>query len=137
MTAWRRSTLGILLLALAVNALAGGVYGLAGARGVPRSWLDGSPFDSYLVPSLILFVVVGGGCLVAGIEVLRARPHAALAARSAGLMLLAWIAAQVAIIGYVSWLQPAVALAGALIVTLASLPAPRGASLSRSERTTP
>ena len=31
------------------------------------SWLDGSPFHSFFIPSLFLFVVIGGGMLVATI----------------------------------------------------------------------
>ncbi|MCY0989767.1 hypothetical protein OV203_21700 [Nannocystis sp. ILAH1] len=43
----------------------------------------------------------------------------------AGVVLLGWIAAQLLIIGYVSWLQPAMALFGALLVVLARrLPPP-------------
>jgi hypothetical protein len=44
---------------------------------------------------------------------------------SAGLAMLGWIVTQVVVIGYVSWLQPAVLGAGAAIVLLAStLPLP-------------
>jgi len=37
----------------ALNAFAGGYYGLSGAPGVPVEWLEGSPFSDYTVPSLI------------------------------------------------------------------------------------
>jgi hypothetical protein len=57
-----RYTLGGLLALVAVNAFGGGYYGLAGAEGIPREWLAGSPFHSYFVPSLFLLVVVGGSC---------------------------------------------------------------------------
>ena len=120
-----RYTLGGLLGFAALNAFGGGYYGLSGAAGVPREWLQGSPFTTYTVPSAILFVVVGGSCLAASIAVFaRARIAGAIAA-AAGLILLTWIAVQVAIIGYVSWMQPVTAIAGGLALWLAlKLPRP-------------
>lgn len=112
----RRILLGALLAFLALNAFGGGAYGLLGARGVPTEWLADSPFHSYFIPSLFLFVAVGGLCAAASWAVLRKRPFAGVLSLSAGALLLAWIAAQVAIIGYVSWLQPAVAGAGILVL---------------------
>lgn len=38
---------------VALNAVGGGIYGLAGAKNVPREWLAGSPFHSYTIPSLV------------------------------------------------------------------------------------
>jgi hypothetical protein len=43
-----RMTLGVILSLLALNALGGGYYGMAGAENVPLEWLEGSPFKSYL-----------------------------------------------------------------------------------------
>ena len=42
---------------------------MAGADGVPVEWLDGTPFDDYFVPSLILFAIVGGTSLVGAVAV--------------------------------------------------------------------
>ena len=114
-----RSVLGPLLAVGAVNAFAGGYYGLSGAEGVPTEWLEGSPFSDYYVPSLFLFVVVGGSLLFAAIAVF-ARPHiAGISAAVAGLVVLGWIVVQVAVIGYVSWMQPTTFVAGLLILVLA------------------
>ena len=104
----------------ALNAFAGGVYGLMGADGIPRSWLSGSPFHDYFVPSLILFCVVGGSFALAAVATIRRTRNASLFARAAGVIALGWIGAQLAIIGLVSWLQPAVAIMGATIIALAS-----------------
>src|SRR4051812_27480018 len=49
-----RWILGSLLLLVALNAFGGGYYGMAGAPNVPTEWLEGSPFTSYFLPSLIL-----------------------------------------------------------------------------------
>ena len=109
-----------LLTVIAVNAFGGGVYGLLGAGGVPQSWLEGSPFDTYVLPSLVLLVAVGGSAAVAaGLVFRRARMDQA-AAITAGAILLGWIAVQVAILGWVSWLQPAMALAAVVILGLAA-----------------
>lgn len=114
-----RLALGGLLAALALNAFGGGLYGMAGAEGVPPEWLASSPFRSYVVPGLILFVVVGGSAAVAAVQVLRRAPRARRSATAAGLVLLVWIAAQVATIGYVSFLQPVMAVVAASILGMA------------------
>ena len=115
-----RYLLGILLLIVAVNAFAGGYNGMAGAEGVPLEWLDDSPFRSYLVPSLVLFFVVGGSCLFAAIAAFKGKKSARKAAIAAALVMLSWIGTQLVIIGYVSWLQPATVIAAILILMLAT-----------------
>lgn len=88
-----RSALGTLLLVVAANAMGGGIYGLAGAPGVPIKWLDGSIFASYLVPSIFLFVVIGIGCLLAGIAVFRKSKRARSAAMLCSFTIIAWLMA--------------------------------------------
>lgn len=116
-----RTLLGALLAFGALNAFAGGYYGLSGAEGVPREWLAGSPFSDYVVPGLVLFVVVGGALALAAIMVFRGHPLARAIACAAAAVLLVWIVVQVAIIGYVSWMQPATFAAGLLMLLLISL----------------
>lgn len=111
--------LGILLLFLALNAFFGGYYGMAGAEGVPREWLTGTPFQNYFIPGLILAVVVGGASLSAGLLVLLRHAYARSAALAAAAIILGWIVVQVAIIGYVSWMQPSVFVMGLVILLLA------------------
>lgn len=120
-------TLGILLAFVALNAFGGGYYGLAGAIGVPREWLASSPFSDYLIPSLILMFVVGGTFLGAAFAVFARLPSARRLSVAAGVVVILWIAAQLAIIGPVSWLQPVMVLVGALVLILArELPVPSG-----------
>ena len=116
-----RTLLGALFAFGALNAFAGGYYGLSGAEGVPREWLAGSPFSDYFVPSLVLFVVVGDALALAAIMVFRGHPLARAIACAAAAVLLVWIVVQVAIIGYVSWMQPATFAAGLLMLLLISL----------------
>jgi hypothetical protein len=112
---WIRNLLGWLLAFGALNAFAGGYYGLAGAEGVPREWLDGTPFKDYFYPSLILLVVVGGSCLVAAAAVFAQLRIGRIAAFAAAAVLLIWLAVELLMLGYVSWMQPATA-AGALVL---------------------
>ena len=113
-----RITLGALLAFGALNAFAGGYYGLSGAKGVPTEWLEGSPFTDYFVPSLILFFVVGGSLLLATIAVLGRHHKARIAAFAAGSVLVVWITVELLIVGYVSWMQPTTLVGGLLILTL-------------------
>jgi hypothetical protein len=113
-----RLGLGAFLAVFAFNAFGGGVYGLAGAKGFPRSFLVGSPFHTFFVPSLILFVVVGGAFLAASIAVLAQSRTARFAVLAAGAIALGWIAIQVVIIGYVSALQPVVAISAVVVIAL-------------------
>ena len=121
-----RCLLGGLLAFGALNAFAGGYYGLSGAEGVPVEWLQGSPFSDYTVPSLVLLIMVGGSLLVATAAVFARSRVARACALLAGAIVLIWIAVQVTIIGYVSWMQPATVIGGVLILLLAwALPPPR------------
>lgn len=118
---WVRTLLGALLAFGALNAFAGGYYGLSGADGVPREWLAGSPFTDYFVPSLILFVVVGGALALAAVMVFRRHRLARAGAFVAAAVLLVWIIVQLTIIGYVSWMQPVTFAAGLLMLALTLL----------------
>ena len=113
-----RYALGSLLAVVALNALAGGYYGLAGAENVPLEWLEGSPFPDYFIPSLFLFVGIGGTCLIAAIFVFRRMHVARTLSFFCGALILTWILIQVMIIGPISWLQPATAMAAIIILLL-------------------
>jgi len=116
-----RQVLGALLALGALCAFDGGYYGLSGAKGVPRQWLQGSPFRDYVIPSLILVCVVGGALLLAAIAVYARWPHARPLAVAAASVLLVWLAVQLAITGYVSWMQPTTAAFAVVLLTLALL----------------
>lgn len=118
------NSLGVLLSIVALNAFGGGYYGMAGAENVPVEWLKGSPFSNYFIPSLILFFIVGGSSLIAAITAFRRRPSSRKISLLCGFIILTWIAVQLAIIGYVSWMQPATTIA-AIIIILLCLQLPR------------
>ncbi len=114
----RRNILGIILLLIAVNAFAGGWYGLAGAEGLPVEWLDGSPFETYRVPSLFLLIIIGGLSLFSAVALFGNKQFAFRAALISGIVLAFWIMVQVWIIGLVSWMQPVTFVAALLVILL-------------------
>jgi hypothetical protein len=116
-----RYVLGGLLAFGALNAFAGGYYGMSGAEDVPREWLEGTPFDDYFIPGLVLFVIVGGSFMAAAIAVFAKLHRGRAAALAAAAIVLAWLVVELALIGYVSWMQPATTIGGLLILVLAWL----------------
>ena len=120
-------TLTALNAAAGVAALGGAWYALAGAPDVPVEWLEGSPFASYTVPGLVLGGVYAPASLLAAATVWRHRPRAADVALAAGAVQVGWIAAQVAVIGLRSPLQPAMLAVGLADLALAWRRRGRGA----------
>ena len=110
---------------LSIGALGGGLVLMIAPRGeimpLPLSALAGSPFDTYLLPGLILFGVLGLGPLVAARLAWLRHPLAPAAALVVGVGLLIWVAVEVAIIGYSNEppLQAIYAILGVAIVLVA------------------
>jgi hypothetical protein len=127
---------------LALGALAGGAALVASPRGgiikLPLSDLQGSPFNDFLIPGLILFVVLGVGPLVVALTLLRRPRSAALAAANPfrgcywgwtasgviGVGLVIWIAVEALIVPY-SFLQPFYGAVGVAIIALTLAPSSR------------
>ncbi len=127
------------LLVLALGALPAGWLLFTrpdgSGMGMPLSMLAHSPFSSFAVPGLILFLLFGVGSLVT-LYGLIARPrwawteplmrglhmHWSLAAAVIiGLGQMIWIVVQIAMLRGVSWLHPLFFLMGLAIVGLAYL----------------
>jgi hypothetical protein len=91
---------------LSIGALGGGLILMLAPRGeiipLPLSALAGSPFDTYFMPGLILFGVLGLGPLIAARLVWLRHPLAPAAALVVGAALVTWVGVEVAIIGYSS-----------------------------------
>jgi hypothetical protein len=94
----------VLEVILGLGALGGGLALLLGPHGeilpLPVSALKGSPFDSYFVPGLILFTVLGVGPLAVALLAWRRRRWAPLLTLGVGCALLIWMAVEIALIGY-------------------------------------
>lgn len=80
-----------LLLFNGIGAVFGGIGLLTGSLAMPLDVLDGTPFDSYVVPAWILLVAVGGSSLLAAMLLIRRARYANQAAFIAGGVLLGWI----------------------------------------------
>lgn len=85
---------------LGIGALGGGLVLMIAPRGeimpLPLSALAGSPFDTYFVPGVILFGVLGFGPLIAAGLIWLRHPLAPVAALVVGAGLLIWVAVEVA-----------------------------------------
>jgi uncharacterized membrane protein len=101
--------LGSLQVFIGLGALAGG-FGLVAdpsgdSMGLPISFLDGSPFDDFLIPGIFLLTVNGIGTMIgAGLTFFRRR-FAQEIAIVLGSILVAWIVIQVSIIRSLSWMH--------------------------------
>jgi hypothetical protein len=122
-TAAVRALFGLLLLQ-AVAGLSGGIMLIADPRGefskLRVEDLAGSPFDTFRFPGVILLAVLGLFPLAAAVGVRYGRRWAWWSAGMVGVGLVIWIVVEAQYIAF-SWLQPAMALLGALII-VACLP---------------
>ena len=112
-----------LLLFVAVSAIAGG-YGIlndpsGGFLKMSTRDLAGSPFLTFLIPGLFLLVVLGFGSAAAAV-LLRKIPGRVSWFFAVGIstVLLAWLAVQVAIVGYRGLLQVLYASVGVILLAL-------------------
>lgn len=128
---------------VAAGALYGGYSLLSdpsgGRMGLPTQWLSRTAFSDYFMPGLLLFTVLGVLPLFT-VVLLWLRPDWGLAgglenilhihwvwglAFGVGLAQMVWIVYQVATMGWLFWLQPAMFALGLLICGLCLLPSVR------------
>ena len=108
-----------LLIFGAVSSFAGAVIAIAAnGGGMPLAYLEGSPFDSYLVPGLVLGLIVGGTQLAGAVGLVLRRNWALLASAVAGFGMLIWIFVEIAMIRQYSVLQTAYFALGGLEIIL-------------------
>lgn len=89
-----------------ISAAIGTVMAVAqNGAGVPIAYLDGSPFDSFVVPGIILGAVVGGTQFATAIALHRRWRFALLTAAIAAFGMLLWIYVELAMIQLYSPLQ--------------------------------
>jgi hypothetical protein len=108
---------------LALTALPAGLMMIfdpstGGSLSLDASWLEGSPFDDYLVPGLFLAGVIGLGNLTAATLLLGRWLYAGEMSLAMGVAVTTWIVVQATIIPF-SAFQPVVFALGALIFVLA------------------
>ena len=92
-----RVVTGLLTGFVALTAIGGGIALLSGAEAnrFPLEWLQGTPFQDYTIPALLLAIAVGGSSLVASIALFTGRTTAAPLAMTAGLILAGYIVVEV------------------------------------------
>lgn len=93
---------------IAVGALFGGLAGMLNPYdplGIPADLLEGSPFSSYFIPSLILFSVIGLGHTFSGWTALKNSHFQGYISSVFSWALMIWIVVQCLIIGAVDFLH--------------------------------
>ena len=104
----------------AVSAVGGGVgLVITDGLGMPRSFLIGGPFQSFVWPGMLLLVVIGGTQVLSLVLLLRRSPSRLLASVVAGFGMLIWITVEVGLIHEFSW--PQMIYLGAGVLQLAAV----------------
>lgn len=95
-----RVLIGVITGFIALTAIGGGIALLSGAESerFPLEWLEGSLFENYIVPALLLTIMVGGSSLVACITVFRNLQTGIPWSFVAGIMMTGFIAGEVLIL---------------------------------------
>lgn len=104
LTAWGGILLALFLLN-GVGAIAGGIAVMRDAMPFPNVWLQGTPFHSYFIPGLILFLAVGGSQFAGAYAIFRCHPLAERIAMFSGLVLTGWMIGELALIGFQAPIQ--------------------------------
>jgi hypothetical protein len=95
-----RITLATIETFIGLGAVGGGIAILIGAfdQWFPVEWLQGTPFNNYVIPGLVLLIIVGGGMLLAAAMLFTQREVALLLSAVMGLIMVGWEIVEVAII---------------------------------------
>ena len=104
-----RALLLFLLFAVAITALPCGVMLVLEPDGsilqLPLILLNATPFNSFLIPGIILTIMVGGTNAIAFMLVVFKKPYQYRWSMAAGTILVLWIIAQFMLISGAHWLQ--------------------------------
>lgn len=69
-------------------------------------WLQGTPFSTFLIPGIILFMINGVGNVIGSWISLKKKLSAGIIGSLFGAIMMIWIITQVILIGYKDFLQP-------------------------------
>jgi hypothetical protein len=116
---------GILQMLIGISAVFGGLSLVMEPTGeilsMPLDLLVGSPFNNFFIPGLILLVVNGLGNMYGSIITFQRKSYSGHLGIALGLIMVIWIAVQVAMVGLVNWLQPFYLVLGVLETGLGSI----------------
>ena len=104
LTTWGRILL-VFFVFIGLGAVAGSVGVMKDVMPFPEVWLQGTPFHSYFFPGLLLCLAVGGGQLAAAFLLLWRPSVARAGSLIAGLILIGWMAGELALIGFQAPIQ--------------------------------
>jgi hypothetical protein len=95
-----RLVIGVITGFIALTAIGGGIALLTGAEGArfPLEWLEGTPFNDYTIPALLLTIAVGGSSLAACISLFRNLKNGSVLSLVAGNMMVGFIVVEVLIL---------------------------------------
>lgn len=114
------SLIGVELL-IAANAIYGGLGLIGSGMGMPLEWLQGTPFDSWVLPGVALLVVIAAPMTIAAAAEITRATWAYRMSLAAGALQIGWIVAQVLVLRRYFFLQPVLFVLGALVILLAWL----------------
>ncbi len=85
---------------IGLGAIGGGLAILAGFfdQWLPLAWLQGTPFNDYTIPGLILLIVIGGGMLLAAATILIQREWTVILSAIMGLAMIGFEFVEIATI---------------------------------------
>lgn len=87
-----------------ISGMAGGIGLISDPTGkslnIPIEWLQGSPFNNYLLPGILLLIVLGIYPLIIAIGLLRNKYWGWMGSSYLGIALLIWIIVEIMVIGY-------------------------------------
>ena len=109
----------VVLVVVAANAVYGGVGLIVDGIGMPSTWLERLPVDTWTWPGVALRATVALPQLVAAWFVWRRDPRAGVLGLAAGAGLVLWIGVQVLVLQRYFFLQPVMVGVGLLEMALA------------------
>lgn len=104
----RRPILIVFLIILVIFQGVSGVFGGAGliidpsgkSLQIPLEWLNGSPFDNYFIPGIVLFFVLGITPLIISFGLIKRKYWSWYGSLFLGFALIIWILVEIIVIGY-------------------------------------
>lgn len=106
----------IVTFLVGLNGLMGGYAAISNPQapfGISPDTLRNGPFDSFLIPGLVLFILIGGGNIAAGVVLLKGAAWRHYLIGSMGLASMGWIVIQCLIMGTVNALHIVIFIIGA------------------------
>lgn len=106
----------VLTFLVGLNGLMGGYAAISNPEapfGISPETLKYGPFDSFLIPGMVLFAVIGLGSVATGLVLLKEAPWRHYLVGSMGLLSMGWIVVQCLIMGEINALHGIIFTIGA------------------------